>query len=820
MADFQEDGITVPGSKRRRLRGSCDICKQRKIRCDSAQMPGNRCSNCIAFNSECTHSGTAAKKSSPSKTPPSQIVPEVSSTSKTAQAHVAAIVLQATTYIAEPDVRKVLLDVARYARNLENQLASFKQSSSLHSPSSRSSSPSSIKEEEPNFGVNGILSERFDRFRLDSDAERYFGKSSHFELINTAIDIKENFVLGSTPPREDLPPTKRPQFWYSPWEHAHLTLEVSSPPLTFPPSDLLQSLVSLFFAKVNIVLALLHRPTFERSLAANLHYSDKQFGETVLALCAVASKYSDDPRVVFEGTGSRLSSGWQYFRQLKPLSKPLLRSCTLYEAQTLCLCVIYLQGSSAPDGCWSLGGAGLRYAQEVGVHRRSRFVNRVEAEHWKRVFWVLICIDTLASSFCGRPRATSSTDYDLGYPVECDDEYWEGDAPDSALAWKQPEGKPSVLSYTVAYLKLIEILGMAQETIYLVNKKDKSEEWTKNVVANLDSALNAWIDVIPLHLRWDPHMEDPIFLTQSAVLYACYYHVQIQVHRIFIVGPNTNPMCLPRPSFNYPSLAICASSARACSHVMDMASRRGFLCNPHILNAVFDACIVLLLNVWGGRQAGLAVDPQKCLGDVEMCLGIFRAYESRWQIAGRQHDIITELMSATNMEPSYIPNPLKRGLDSEDRSRSPESQGSLHRSDSSPESQPDDGPTTPQYDFAPVPPDTAGVNFDPLFSLPMYTEDLGRLPVYEPLNWAQELDWVKNPHEGILLPLPEDIRNIVASSEALSTDSSLGMGVGAGVLPDSMSMLGETPGSYAWGDWGKYITNVEELMHSLENPSG
>jgi hypothetical protein len=46
-------------------------------------------------------------------------------------------------------------------------------------------------------------------------------------------------------------------------------------------------------------------------------------------------------------------------------------------------------------------------------------------------------------------------------------------------------------------------------------------------------------------------------------------------------------------------------------------------------NAVFDACIVLLLNVWGGRQVGLAVDPQKCLQDVEMCLRIFRIYESR-----------------------------------------------------------------------------------------------------------------------------------------------------------------------------------------------
>ncbi|KAJ7654343.1 hypothetical protein B0H17DRAFT_1099789, partial [Mycena rosella] len=42
-------------------------------------------------------------------------------------------------------------------------------------------------------------------------------------------------------------------------------------------------------------------------------------GSTVLAVCAVASKYSDDPRVLLEGTNTRLSSGWKYFCQLEPL---------------------------------------------------------------------------------------------------------------------------------------------------------------------------------------------------------------------------------------------------------------------------------------------------------------------------------------------------------------------------------------------------------------------------------------------------------------------------------------------------------------------
>lgn len=184
-----------------------------------------------------------------------------------------------------------------------------------------------------------------------------------------------------------------------------MTTEPSHKPLIFPEADLLQDLIHLFFTKVNIVVGLLHQPTFERSVATGLHLSDYQFGCTVLGVCALAAKYSDDPRVILPGTdNTHLSAGWAYFRQLPLLKKPLTRLCTLYEGQLICvrlrrtlflcphliptlqLAVIYLQGSSKPDACWVLGGAGIRFAQEVGAHRRNRFADRIEAEHWKRVF--------------------------------------------------------------------------------------------------------------------------------------------------------------------------------------------------------------------------------------------------------------------------------------------------------------------------------------------------------------------------------------------------------------------------------------------------
>ncbi|KAJ8095359.1 hypothetical protein PM082_023129 [Marasmius tenuissimus] len=48
--------------KKRRLQNACDECRRRKIKCDSASMPGNVCTNCITAKTECMHVLALAKK--------------------------------------------------------------------------------------------------------------------------------------------------------------------------------------------------------------------------------------------------------------------------------------------------------------------------------------------------------------------------------------------------------------------------------------------------------------------------------------------------------------------------------------------------------------------------------------------------------------------------------------------------------------------------------------------------------------------------------------------------------------------------------------
>ncbi|KAJ7451834.1 fungal-specific transcription factor domain-containing protein [Mycena galericulata] len=746
IVDAEDDsGPTHPGSKRRRLRGACDTCRQRKIRCDSAKMPGNVCSNCVAFNSQCTHgslkpdslnkhskwrSVSTGKGPAPSVPPSAQDLPETAEyQDKTAQEHVDAILVQSTAYIATDDLRKVLLDVARYSRNLEEQLEQCKShsispSSSMVSPVSTPYSSNEKDAADPKSDEILVLCDGFDHLALDPKA-CYFGWSSGANLLQSARHMLKIFHEEKKPGCALQPPNtvNRLEFWTSPWERTPLP---PPPVYRFPSQDLLDSLVSLYFQRINIVLCLLHRPTFESSIASGRHLRDHSFGAVVLAVCALASRYSDDPRVILKGTDSKLSAGWEYFRQLQYFRTNFRLTSTLHDLQLVFLSIIYLQGTSSPEPCWVLVAIGIRNMQEIGLHMRRGEENSVENELYKRAFWLLICTDAFISAFLGRPRVTTDDDYDVDYPVECDDEYWEN--PDPQKRFQQPEGKPSVYGFFTKYLKLMEILGTAQKTIYSVKRTKRSSEWSQTAVVELDSALNQWLDSIPDHLRWDPHRQDEIFATQSACLFAAYYHVQIQIHRSFIPSPeNDASLCS-----SFPSLAICANSARSCSHVMDVQAKRGLVAHPQVISALMDSAIFLLLNVW---RNGTSTDPQRAAIDVQKCISVLQMYEHRWQTAGRLCDILFTIGNQliinafASQAPSSSNGPtLKRSRNGEATNpKFPASELQERRNIAG--TRRVSAATQQQHE-------SSTTVLDHMHALPISTEELGHLPVYESFDWG------------------------------------------------------------------------------------
>lgn len=106
-----------------------------------------------------------------------------------------------------------------------------------------------------------------------------------------------------------------------------------APHKDFPPPDLLEKLIDLYFKNMNDYLPLLHRPTFEQGVREGLHLRDEGFGSTVLLVCANGSRFTDDPRVLLDDNTIPQSAGWKWFQQVQMVRKSLLAPPRLYDLQ-------------------------------------------------------------------------------------------------------------------------------------------------------------------------------------------------------------------------------------------------------------------------------------------------------------------------------------------------------------------------------------------------------------------------------------------------------------------------------------------------------
>ncbi|KAF7327158.1 hypothetical protein MKEN_00292600 [Mycena kentingensis (nom. inval.)] len=624
-------------SKMKRLPGSCDRCWRKKVRCDRATMGGGTCSNCAVVRAECTHTRRKGAKHR-SKTSIQGM--------KVAKEQVARI-LSSSNYFAPTDPDEVsgtILELAEYARALEQQVASLQEQVLRYTNGLSMSSNASATASSPARSEEEVPAPKLSMGRNNEERSRPRTAIS-WQFLQTAVQhVPEG-------PRTLLhTPWKRPEVWKrQPWE-LFIPESWQRPQYTFPEDDLLTSLVALFFAKVNPILAcLFHQPSFRAAVFVDrLHLRDAHFGAVVLVVCALGAQHSQDPRVLLEGTTDGASCGWKWFGQIRTMPAVVVSENpgTLYQLQRVVLSVAFLTGTAMAtrDETWVLAGFGLRLAEAAGVHRRTNAYSRftsLESEQYRRVVWFLVVFESLLSSFQGRKGYASSMQIDqLDIPPlsDADEEYWETEDAGSL----QPVGRPSASAFFLAYIELVKIIWGIHTTVYPGGGKVTDKE----AVIALDSALNRWVETIPDHLRWNANLEDSLFLDQSAALYASYYHAQIILHRVFIPLPNKER----HTSLPFPSMAICANAARSVAHVLTAQTQKGtgLLHLPSLTTIVFDSAIVLFVNILAnGRARKLKMQkpqPQEDFGrvtaDVQMCLRLMRGYETRWRLAARRCDAI------------------------------------------------------------------------------------------------------------------------------------------------------------------------------------
>ncbi|KAJ3828383.1 fungal-specific transcription factor domain-containing protein [Lentinula raphanica] len=605
---------------------ACNNCRRRKIRCDSTAKGGDACSNCISMKIECLHTAPRKKRGPPAGRSAQLKRDNIQSLTTS--------ILSSTPFKIpedEDELRRILKELASHIRTLERELAIVRApgSSDLGMPESAyplgeettSSADHSDQDE---------LSELLNQLRLNQFSERYT-LSNRLMLIKTEIGAHPNAKI-----------FKRPLFWeIQPWQ---ITYEPQLPPLVFPPQDLLTHLLDVWFTKVQPFFPLLHRPTFERSICSGLHYQDRHFGETLLAVCAISSRQSDDPRVFTHG--SRLSAGSMWMQQVNPVPFSFTEAPSLAQVQKLILYILFMHNTSIPYTSLTLTGLGIRLLQDMGIHRRKNTPPTVARELWKRAFWILNYLDLAFSITIGSPRAMSPEDYDVEFFIECDDEFWE--QPDD-LAFKQPSGQLCQLTYSIQMLKLISILERVPHALKSVPRRSASMKRIspeashrgQQFVLEIDKALNDWLENIPVHLKWDPQCQDTILFHQSTMLYIMYFSLRMEFHRYSLA---TSPS----------SLEICVNAAHSCVLIAEVHFKRDpILLGLQLLSSISTSGILLLIGIWRAKRLGMDINVELEMVDVVKCMFHLERIENRNQLAGRLWDTIYNVISLSELLDVY-----------------------------------------------------------------------------------------------------------------------------------------------------------------------
>ena len=100
---------------------------------------------------------------------------------------------------------------------------------------------------------------------------------------------------------------------------------------------MLFALIDIYFTEISPYLCLLHQSTFKDAIASGIHLVDPSFGATVLAVCALASRHSDDPRNHINQTDYEQLVGWKWFRQIRLVRPHFVNTTSVYELQLYCV---------------------------------------------------------------------------------------------------------------------------------------------------------------------------------------------------------------------------------------------------------------------------------------------------------------------------------------------------------------------------------------------------------------------------------------------------------------------------------------------------
>ncbi|KAH7103972.1 fungal-specific transcription factor domain-containing protein, partial [Auriculariales sp. MPI-PUGE-AT-0066] len=486
----------------------------------------------------------------------------------------------------------------------------------------------------------------------------FFGESSVFDILRATVESRRQDPNGSDT-WANLGSLKRSEYWrLPPHEFRGDSADARGFHPRLPPPDIQRMLFDAYFDKFNPQYPILHRGLFEQQLRDPAYGQDQHFLAIVLLVCALGESMLSPPDSRAAGTSK--PTGWAHFEQVEPfLRVPTPGVPRLLDIQIWLLSAIFLSTTTDPVAVpWVLIGMALRMLFYIGAHRAMSYKDKPNLidELWKRTFWCTVVGDRFYSSALGRPSGTLEETFDVGFPLEVDDDLWDISNPSENYPLKrpQPDGEPCSISFFIQLTRLSGILATAMRTIYSSNRSRVlmgfiGIDWEQKVITKLDAALASWLQELPPHLCWHPHRNDLTWQNQSASLHTTFYRIQILIHNPFTrslprssagsppKGDNTTPVLSSQAVAR--SLTTCTKAALSCSRVLATQIRSGshLVVHPSQTEGAFASGLTLLLSLFGAKKSFAKDSPyvRKMTTALRACMDTIALIEKSWKAVGR-----------------------------------------------------------------------------------------------------------------------------------------------------------------------------------------
>ncbi|KAI8453559.1 fungal-specific transcription factor domain-containing protein [Phakopsora pachyrhizi] len=285
----------------------------------------------------------------------------------------------------------------------------------------------------------------------------------------------------------------------------------------YPEPDLEEHLLTLYFQKIHPLLPILHLPSFIQLHSSGASLTDASFRSLCLFVFAVASRFSDDPRVMLDVEGKPHQSlqvaGLRYvFSAASHLYRPIATPATLYDLQAYVLLSLYSLGAVSFMTSWSVVGIGLQRAQEAGAHREkshSWTSNPLRDMLRRKSFFALYEFDHFLSSLVGKTAYMREEDFDL-VPLDPDVDVSMGTFINPFLQ-SDSEAQQTVVDLSRASTAMLTTLGGFRSLLPILNSmharsdqlgKDANlAESIKSLVNQIDSGMTRWYEQAPERLK-------------------------------------------------------------------------------------------------------------------------------------------------------------------------------------------------------------------------------------------------------------------------------------------------------------------------------